>query len=97
MRVLMFGWEFPPYNSGGLGVACYGLSRALINEGQEVTFVLPRRVPIAMNGMRFVFADSGKAIDASVAKQLMNAYAPSSMALSLLMRDRLPMGWGLFD
>ena len=50
-----------------------------------------------MNGMRFVFADSGKAIDASVAKQLMNAYAPSSMALSLLMRDRLPMGWGLFD
>ena len=26
MRVLMFGWEFPPYKSGGLGTACYGLS-----------------------------------------------------------------------
>ena len=23
MRVLMFGWEFPPYKSGGLGTACY--------------------------------------------------------------------------
>jgi hypothetical protein len=27
--VLMFGWEFPPFNSGGLGVACEGLSKAL--------------------------------------------------------------------
>lgn len=25
MRVLMFGWEFPPYKSGGLGTACYGM------------------------------------------------------------------------
>ena len=29
MRVLMFGWEFPPYKSGGLGTACYGMGRAL--------------------------------------------------------------------
>ncbi|KKT36370.1 MAG: glycosyl transferase group 1, partial [Parcubacteria group bacterium GW2011_GWC1_44_26] len=27
MRVLMFGWEFPPHNSGGLGTACFGLTR----------------------------------------------------------------------
>ena len=29
MRVLMFGWEFPPHISGGLGTACYGMTQAL--------------------------------------------------------------------
>lgn len=42
MRVLMFGWEFPPYISGGLGTACYGLSKGLIEHGAEILFVLPR-------------------------------------------------------
>ena len=31
MRVLMFGWEFPPYKSGGLGTACYGMGLSLIH------------------------------------------------------------------
>lgn len=53
----MFGWEFPPYNSGGLGTACQGLAKALVEDGAEVTFVLPRRVPVSMQGVRFVFAD----------------------------------------
>jgi len=42
MRVLMFGWEFPPYNSGGLGTACHGLTRGLVNQGVDVTFVIPK-------------------------------------------------------
>ncbi len=42
MRVLMFGWEFPPYKSGGLGTACYGMTKALAEKGTEVLFVLPR-------------------------------------------------------
>ncbi len=29
MKVLMFGWEFPPHISGGLGTACYGLTKSL--------------------------------------------------------------------
>ena len=29
MRVLMFGWEFPPFKSGGLGTACQGMATAL--------------------------------------------------------------------
>ncbi len=41
-RVLMFGWEFPPHISGGLGTACYGLSKALAQSGTEVLFVVPR-------------------------------------------------------
>ena len=42
MRVLMFGWEFPPQISGGLGVACEGLVRGLLQSGTEVVLVLPR-------------------------------------------------------
>jgi len=44
MRVLMLGWEFPPYISGGLGAACFGLTRALNGRGIDITFVLPRPV-----------------------------------------------------
>ncbi|MFH1073436.1 MAG: glycosyltransferase family 4 protein [Nanoarchaeota archaeon] len=41
MKVLMFGWEFPPVISGGLGTACYGLTKGLSNNNVEVTFVMP--------------------------------------------------------
>ncbi len=41
MKVLMFGWEFPPHISGGLGTACYGLTKGLANQGVEVLFVMP--------------------------------------------------------
>ncbi len=37
----MLGWELPPHNSGGLGVACYHLSKALASEGAKIDFVLP--------------------------------------------------------
>ena len=44
MKVLMLGWEFPPYISGGLGTACHGLTKGLTQLGVEVLFVLPRAV-----------------------------------------------------
>ena len=44
MRVLMLGWEFPPFISGGLGTACYGLTKGMSEIGTEVLFVLPRPV-----------------------------------------------------
>lgn len=47
MRVLMLGWEFPPWISGGLGTACHGLTHALTRRGVEVLFVLPRKLPVA--------------------------------------------------
>jgi len=58
-RVLMFGWEFPPNNSGGLGVACYGLTRALAQKGVPVTFVLPKRVPVDGAPVDVAFASDG--------------------------------------
>lgn len=40
----MLGWEFPPFISGGLGTACYGLTKAMSKLGLEITFVLPRMI-----------------------------------------------------
>lgn len=37
----MLGWELPPHNSGGLGVACYHMSKALAEEGADIDFILP--------------------------------------------------------
>ncbi len=41
MKVLMFGWEFPPFKSGGLGTACYDLTKGLAKQGHDVSFVMP--------------------------------------------------------
>jgi glycosyltransferase involved in cell wall biosynthesis len=48
MRILMLGWEFPPHISGGLGTACYGLTKGLSRLGAEVLFALPRPVASAL-------------------------------------------------
>lgn len=41
MNVLMFGWELPPYNSGGLGTACLGITEGLAPLGVNIDFVVP--------------------------------------------------------
>ena len=41
MKVLMFGWEFPPHLAGGLGTACYGMTKGLASNGVDVLFVMP--------------------------------------------------------
>ncbi len=58
MNVLMYGWEFPPHNSGGLGTACQGLTQALVRQGVGVHFVLPRKSPVTTSGVDFIFADN---------------------------------------
>ncbi|MBD3626616.1 glycosyltransferase family 4 protein [Cyclobacterium sp.] len=42
MKVLMFGWEFPPHISGGLGTACYGLVKGMAHHKQDLIFVVPK-------------------------------------------------------
>ncbi|MCF6342354.1 MAG: glycosyltransferase family 4 protein [Bacteroidales bacterium] len=42
MKVLMFGWEFPPHITGGLGTACFGMTRGLAKQGVDVIFVVPK-------------------------------------------------------
>lgn len=51
MKVLMLGWELPPHNSGGLGVACYQLCKALSKKGVDIEFVLPYTADHAVDFM----------------------------------------------
>jgi glycosyltransferase involved in cell wall biosynthesis len=99
MRILMFGWEFPPYNSGGLGVACYGLARALAREGVEVLFVLPKKAPVSLPGVRFIFADEANPMDDRFIHTLQSGYISEDQFR--FMRGKYPelagFGWDLYS
>jgi len=41
MKLLMLGWEFPPYFAGGVGIVCESLARALARRGVEITYLMP--------------------------------------------------------
>ncbi len=53
-RILMIGWELPPHNSGGLGVACAGLTQALSDDGYQVVFTLPFNFDQSLDYMKVV-------------------------------------------
>lgn len=71
-RVLMFGWEFPPHNSGGLGVACQGLTRAMAARGIDIIFVMPKKLEVGAPWARFVFADT--AVEGRVVNSVLKPY-----------------------
>ncbi len=58
MNVLMFGWEFPPHITGGLGTACFGLTKSLaLFDDVDLTFVVPKIYGDEIqSGMRLVAA-----------------------------------------
>ena len=56
MKVLMLGWELPPYNSGGLGMACYQLCKALSKKDLAIEFVLPYRADHGIDFMQITAA-----------------------------------------
>jgi glycosyltransferase involved in cell wall biosynthesis len=83
-KVLMFGWEYPPHHSGGLGVACKGMAHALIDNDVHVCFVLPKATPsLEEKKVEILFADTtNKTSTASVhletlARELQNPYLTS--------------------
>lgn len=82
MKILTFGWEYPPSRNGGLGVACYGLTRELVAAGAEVVFVLPRRQETIGVG-RFVFADKVGSVPVRV-REVASSLVPYHQAQSLV-------------
>lgn len=56
VRVLMFGWEFPPHISGGLGTACKGLAEALLQQDVSLIFVVPQGEPERHDNFQLVNA-----------------------------------------
>ncbi len=53
----MFGWEYPPHHSGGLGVACQGMAHALIDNDVHVCFVLPKKLNVTDHKVTLRFAE----------------------------------------
>jgi glycosyltransferase involved in cell wall biosynthesis len=72
LKVLMFGWEFPPHNSGGLGTACFGLTRALSHDA-DVVFVLPKKSVVDEKYVKMVFANQNS-IDLKYVDTILKAY-----------------------
>lgn len=67
----MLGWELPPHNSGGLGVACYHMSKALSHVGATIDFVLPYQ---AEHDISFMTISAATRLEPSVIGANMGAY-----------------------
>lgn len=57
----MLGWELPPHNSGGLGVACLELSKALADSGADISFILPYSPSMTYGFMDIIGASAATA------------------------------------
>jgi glycogen synthase len=57
--ILMIGWEFPPFNTGGLGIACQGLAEELANLNWHIKFTLPNKLEVFSSKLDFYFFSSG--------------------------------------
>ena len=82
----MLGWELPPFNSGGLGEACLGLSRALSQKGVDITFVLPKTQDVKIDGVNIVFAD----IEEEMIALRNSSYTTSMEWARLFNKDEMP-------
>lgn len=91
----MFGWEFPPHNSGGLGVACFGLTRALAENQLQITFVLPKRLNVDANFTKLVFADNS--VNVTELNSMLFPYATATSYLERTLHKDGNYGNNLFE
>jgi glycosyltransferase involved in cell wall biosynthesis len=73
VKVLMFGWELPPHNSGGLGVACHGLAKGLSDHGVNISFALPRQMSVNINFMNILSHDL-QGVEVTAINSLLQSY-----------------------
>ena len=94
MKVLMFGWEFPPKILGGLAVASYGITKGLSLQGDvETTFCLPKPTGeeekflniLGMNQVPIVWRD----VDHEYLKSRLPNYTSPEEYYSLTCNDRV--------
>src|SRR3989344_5044812 len=76
MNILMIGWEYPPYKSGGLGTACSTLTNGLASHNIKVTFVLPVSPPETPDFLKILGTDTLKNIKITPIPALLSPYTP---------------------
>ena len=89
----MLGWELPPYNSGGLGTACYQLCKALSKKDIDIEFIVPYEADHKIDFMKVTSASkqnvetfllSGSAYDSqyfSYLKKIQKGETPTGLTL----------------
>ena len=93
LEIFMLGWEFPPYNTGGLGTACYGLIKGLSKQNINVILVLPKKINIKPKFLKkLLFAN----IKIKFVDSLLSAYITST-EYDELYKDRNQYGKDLFE
>lgn len=80
----MIGWEYPPLNSGGLGVACKGLTKALADQNTDIYFTLPYSAQQKISHMKVLSCFDSKSDKASLNVPPFPGYSslPTSTLLS---------------
>jgi glycosyltransferase involved in cell wall biosynthesis len=98
MRVLMFGWEFPPFQAGGLATATLGLVKGLLARGIEVTLVVPfAAAETDVRGLRLVSAaESRPGLRSFRAESPLLPYAGADEYLVLSERRRGTSGGSVY-
>jgi len=76
-RVFMVGWEYPPHNSGGLGVACEGLTHALADNNAHIYFTLPYRFSSVVDHMNVITCQTASDDPVLLGMPPFLAYTPS--------------------
>lgn len=80
----MFGWEYPPHNTGGLGVACMGLTRSLSERGFNIAFVMPKKLDITSTWAKMVFAGGSEySVDSPITPYITSSRYPSERSKSI--------------
>jgi glycosyltransferase involved in cell wall biosynthesis len=100
VKVLMFGWELPPNNTGGLGVACYGLTKGMASQGAKIFFALPRSLPQGVPFME-VLPQTIEGVEVtainSVIKPYMNNQEYCDIWDNQFYDASIPHGYSLYD
>jgi glycogen synthase len=76
-RIFMVGWEYPPHNSGGLGVACEGLTQALFQANAEIFFTLPYQYPSVVDHMQVITCQTADCDGSIATRPPFFVYSPS--------------------
>jgi len=87
-QILMFGWELPPHNSGGLGVACYGLAKGLSAKGVKIAFALPRKLGVDSPFMK-ILDHNLHGVEVTAINSLLTAYMDRGRYTEYLSAERV--------
>ncbi len=88
MRILTFGWDYPPIRNGGLGVACHGLTEELIQAGLDVIFVLPRKQPTSgKSSFRFAVGGTGSVCIREIESSLIYPYQAGNSFIQFFQKN----------